>query len=147
MTNESRRLKPKGFGLCTRIVYVHQAICCVLFVAGLRLYPLRGLDELLLPHLAGIALSASVLVAMFGVATRKSCKALFFLRLILWIGVVKILVVQLWLLAEGQSQLTADIRAILINELLAIPLAIYWSRPIHQSYLNSFRSSGASSAA
>jgi hypothetical protein len=53
----------------------------------------------------GIAVSAVVLVAMFGVATRKSLKALAWLRLILWVAVANILVVQLWLLAKGDTAL------------------------------------------
>lgn len=59
----------------------------------------------MLPHLLGIAVSAVVLVAMFGVATRKSLKALAWLRLILWVAVANILVVQLWLLAKGDTAL------------------------------------------
>jgi len=74
---------------------------------------------------------------MFAVATRKSLIALAWLRLILWIGVVKILIVQLWLLAQGETQLAAYIHAMLINELVAIPLAVYWSRPVHIRYLAS----------
>ncbi|MBM5801318.1 MAG: hypothetical protein FJ077_10915 [Cyanobacteria bacterium K_DeepCast_35m_m2_023] len=92
--------KPWGFGLFARIVYVHQALCFAFFVRGLSVDPARGIDQLVLPHLLGIAISVAVLVAMFGVATRKSLIALTWLRLILWIGVVKILIVQVWLLAQ-----------------------------------------------
>ncbi|MFS6827141.1 hypothetical protein [Cyanobium sp. ATX-6F1] len=83
----------------------------------------RGIDELLVPHVMGIVISSAVMLSMFGVATRKSPKALSWFRLILWIAVVKILIVQLWLLAQGEIELASYFRAILINELIAIPLA------------------------
>ena len=146
MAVNPRQSKPWGFGVFTRIVYVHQAVCLVFFVAGLRLHPSQGIDELVLPHLMGIAISVAVLVAMFVVASRKSLRALAWLRVILWIGVVKILIVQLWLLAQGEIELLSYIRAMLINELVAIPLAVYWSRPAHSSYLASLRHSGGSAA-
>jgi len=55
----------------------------------------------------------------------------------MWIGVIKILVVQLCLLAQGQTELESYIRAMFMNEGVAIPLAIYWSRPVHTTYLAS----------
>ena len=140
-TGDLRQPKPCGFGLCSRIVYVHQAILLAVFVAGLRVYPARGIDELVLPHWLGIVLSIAVLIAMFGVATRTSLNALNWLRAILWVGVIKILVVQLWLLAQGQTELESYIRAMFINEGIAIPLAIYWSRPVHTTYLASLQRS------
>ncbi len=137
MTSDLRQPKPRGFGLCSRIVYVHQAILLAVFVAGLRVYPARGIDELVLPHWLGIVLSIAVLIAMFGVATRMSLNALNWLRAILWIGVIKILVLQLCLLAQGQTELESYIRAMFMNEGVAIPLAVYWSRPVHTTYLAS----------
>jgi len=141
ITSDRRRSKPRGFGLFSRIVYVHQAILLAIFVAGLRVYPARGITELVLPHSLGIVLSIAVLIAMFGVATRKSLNALNWLWLILWAGVIKILVVQLWLLAQGQIEVASYIRTMFINELVAIPLAIYWTRPVHVSYLASLQRS------
>jgi hypothetical protein len=141
MTSDRRQSKPRGFGLFSRIVYVHQAVLLAIFVAGLRVYPASGIDELVLPHSLGIVLSIAVLIAMFGVATRKSVNALNWLRVILWVGVIKILVVELWLLAQGQIELASYIRAMFINELVAIPLAIYWTRPVHVSYLVSLQRS------
>jgi len=123
----------------TRIVYVHQAICLALFASGLRLYSVRGIEELVLHHLIGIVISLVVLLAMFGVAIRKSSKSLSWLRAILWIVVFKILIVQLWLLAQGEIGLASSARAMLINELVAIPLAVYWSRHAHFRYLSSLR--------
>ena len=120
----------------TRIVYVHQAICLALFVSGLRLYSVRGIEGLVLHRLLGIVISLAVILAMFGVASRKSPKALSWLRVALWIGVLKILIVQLWLLAQGEINLAAYARAMFINELVAIPLAVYWSRPVHFCYLS-----------
>lgn len=141
ITSDRRRSKPRGFGLFSRIVYVHQSILLAIFVAGLRVYPARGITELVLPHSLGMVLSIAVLIAMFGVATRKSLNALNWLRLILWAGVIKILVVQLWLLAQGQIEVASYIRTMFINELVAIPLAIYWTRPVHVSYLASLQRS------
>jgi len=139
MTTGLRQPKPRGFGLFSRIVYVHQAILLAFFVAGLRVYPARGIDELLLPHWLGILLSIAVVIAMFGVATRKSLNTLNWLRVILWVGVVKILVVQLCLLAQGQAEVADYIRVMLINEVVAVPIAIYWSRPVHVGYLASLQ--------
>ena len=141
MTSDSRQSKPPGFGLFSRIVYVHQAVLLAFFVAGLRVYPARGITELVLPHSLGIVLSIAVLIAMFGVATWKSLNSLNWLRVILWVGVAKVLVVQLWLLAQGQIELASYIRAMFINEVIAIPLAVYWTRPIHASYLASLQRS------
>ncbi|MBM5792391.1 MAG: hypothetical protein FJ057_00340 [Cyanobacteria bacterium K_DeepCast_0m_m1_088] len=121
--------------------YVHQVVLLAIFVDGLRVYPALGITELVLPHSLGIVLSIAVLIAMFGVATRKSLNALHWLRLILWVGVVKILVIQLWLLAQGQIEVASYIRTMFINELVAIPLAIYWTRPVHVSYLASLQRS------
>jgi len=139
MAANPRQSRPWGFGVFTRIVYVHQAVCLAFFVSWLRLHPSQGIDELVLPHLMGIAISVAVLVAMFVVASKKSLRALSWLRVILWIGVVKILIVQLWLLAQGEIELLSYARAMLINELVAIPLAVYWSRPAHSIYLASLR--------
>jgi hypothetical protein len=69
----------------------------------------RGIDQLVLPHWRGIAISVAVVVAMFGVAIKKSLRALSWLRVILWVAVVKILVVQLWLLAKGETELLSYI--------------------------------------
>jgi hypothetical protein len=139
MAADARQSRPWGFGLFTRIVYVHQALCLAFFVAGLRDFPARGVDALVIPHLMGILISVAVLVAVFGVATKKSLRALSWLRVILWIAVAKIFVVQLWLLSQGTIDLPACIHAILINELIAIPLAVYWSRPAPWNYMAFFK--------
>lgn len=131
----------------TRIVFVHQAICLALFVAGLRVYSVLGIEGLVFHRLTGIVVSLAILLAMFAVANRKSPKALGWLRVILWIGVVKILIVQLWLLAQGDIGIASYARAVLINELIAIPVAVYWSRPVHARYLSSFGHSAGSSVA
>jgi hypothetical protein len=141
MTTDPRQCKPRGFGLATRVVYVHQAVCFAFFVAGLRALPARGMEALVLPHLMGIAISVVILAAMFGVASRKSPKALAWLRVILWVSVAKILIVQLWLLAQGQTEFLSYIRIMLSNELIAIPVAVYWSRSVHSHYLASLRRS------
>ena len=146
MTVDSRQSKPKGFGLMTRIVYVHQAICLFFFLSELRLSSVPGIEELMLHRLIGIVVSLATLLAMFAVANGKSLKALGLLQVVLWIGVLKILIVQLWLIAHGEIGLAAYARAMLINELVAIPLAVYWSRPAHSSYLASLRLSAGSAA-
>ena len=93
----------------------------------------------MLHRLVGIVVSLATLLAMFAVANGKSLKALDWLRVVLWIGVFKILIVQLWLLGQGEIGLSSYTRAMLINELVAIPLALYWSRPTHFHYLSSSR--------
>ena len=133
--------------MMTRIVYVHQAICLTFFVAGLRLYSVRGIEGLVLHRLLGIVISLAVLLAMFGVASGKSLKALSWLRVVLWVGVFKILMVQLWLLSQGEIDVASYVRAMLLNELVAIPLAVYWSRPAHFRYLSSIGRTTGSTAA
>ena len=147
MPAESRPAKPRGFGLMTRIIFVHQAICFALFLSGLRLSSAGGISELVAHRLLGIVVSLAIVLAIYGVANRKSPKALPWLRVFLWIGVVKILVVQLWLLAQGDIGLTSYARAILLNELVAIPVAVYWSRPVHARYLSSLGHAAGSSVA
>ena len=68
---------------------------------------------------------------MYGVARRHSLVALRWLRLILWIGVITILSVQARQLLDGSFRFDADIHAMVSLELMAIPLAIYWSRPVY----------------
>ena len=147
MAAEFRQSKPKGFGMMTRIVYFHQAICLAFFISGLRLSSVPGLEELVLHRLVGIVVSLATLLAMFAVANGKSLKALDWLRVVLWIGVFKILIVQLWLLGQGEIGLFSYTRAMLINELVAIPLALYWSRPTHFHYLSSIGRGTGSKAA
>jgi hypothetical protein len=106
----------------------------------------RGVDQLVLPHWRGIAISVAVVVAMFGVAIKKSLRALSWLRVILWVAVVKILVVQLRLLTKGQTELLSCIRIMLRNALIAIPLAAYWSRSVHTPYLASFQRASSAEA-
>jgi hypothetical protein len=146
MVSEHRQPRPRGFGLFARITLIHQVLCLAFFLAALRVFPDRGFNQLILPHLLGIVLSVALLAALFGVVGRKSLKALTCLGVVLWIDVVKILVVQLWLLANGDIELTTYIRGMLINELIAIPLAVYWSRPVHAMYLASLNRRSAASA-
>lgn len=93
----------------------------------------------MLPHLLGLVLSLAVVVAMFGVASRHSLKALAWLRAMLWIGVINILIIQLLLLAQGQAGLGSTMPALFLNELISIAVAIYWSRPVNQAYLASLK--------
>ena len=141
MPQERAAPKPKAFGLCTRIVYVHQAISLAFFAASLRTVPVDGVDKIALAHLIGIATSVVLVVAMFGVATRKSSTALLWLRLILWIAVAKIAAVQLWLMVHVGGAWEAHLRVLLINELIMIPLALYWSSSVQTRYIASFASS------
>lgn len=147
MAAESRQSKPKGFGMMTRIVYFHQAICLAFFISGLRLSSVPAVEELVLHRFVGIVVSLASLLAMFAVANGKSLKALNWLRVVLWIGVFKILIVQLLLLGQGEIGLSSYTRAMLINELVAIPLALYWSRPTHFHYLSSVDRGTGSAAA
>lgn len=147
MAAESRPAKPWGFGLMIRIILVHQAIYLALFLSGLRLLSAGGIEELVLHRLLGIVVSLAIVLSVFGVANRKSLQALSWLRVFLWIGVVKILVIQLWLLAQAETGMMSYARAILINELVSIPVAVYWSRPVHSRYLSSMGRSHGSSLA
>lgn len=74
-------------------------------------------------------------------------RSLPFLRVILWIGIVKILIVQLRVLAQGERQLLSNIRAAIIYELVVIPLAVYWSGLVLYSFLASRRHSDGSAPA
>ena len=147
MAAESLQSKPKWFGKMTRIVYFHQAICLAFFISGMRLSSVPGVEELVLHRLVGIVVSLATLLAIFAVANGKSLKALDWLRVVLWIGVFKILIVQLWLLGQGEIGLPSCAHAMLINELVAIPVAVYWSRPTHFSYLASIGRGTGSTAA
>jgi hypothetical protein len=139
MDQATRPLKPRGFGLFTRIVYVHQAFSFALLLAALRGYLIPRTAELIAPHLLGLVLSLAVVVAMFGVASRHSLKALVWLRAMLWIGVINLLVIQLLLLAQSQVVSGAAMRMLFVSELISIPTAIYWSRPVNQAYLTSLK--------
>lgn len=134
-----RPLKPRGFGLFTRIVYVHQAFSFVILVAALRGDLSAGVADVVIPHLIGLVLSLAVVVAMFGVASRHSLKALVWLRLILWIGVINILLIQLLLLVQSHAESGTAMRMLFVSELIAIATAVYWSRPVNQAFLASPR--------
>ena len=139
MSLDQAPLQPRWFGLFTRITYLHQGLLLAFFVAALRGRSPGVVIQVGMAHLTGILLSVVILAAMYGVASRKSLRALFWLRLILWIGVVKIFVVQLWLLSLGEIVFASYWRVLLLNELIGIPLALYWSRSVQQSYLASLR--------
>lgn len=141
MEPATRPLKPRGYGLFTRIVYVHQAFSFALLLAALRGYWIPRIADLMLPHLLGLVLSLAVGVAMFGVASRHSLKALVWLRALLWIGVVNILLILLLLLAQSQAGSGSALRMLFISELISLPTAIYWSRPVIQAYLASLKRS------
>ena len=72
---------------------------------------------------------------MVGVAKQRSSRALDWLRWLLWITVAKVPFGMLTLFAASDGAAVASLHAILINEAVLIPLAIYWSRPVHGKYL------------
>lgn len=146
MGNAMQQPKPRGFGLYSRVVYVHQAFSLALIVAALSSHLARGFDAVMFAHLVGIVISIATLLLMFAVSTRKSVKALSWLRLILWIGVFRILIVQVWLLAHGETQWATTVRDIVLNELVSIPMALFWSRPVLARYLAALQSPAASMA-
>jgi len=143
MEQATRPLKPRGFGLFTRIVYAHQAFSFALLLAALNGYLISGINDLMLPHLLGLVLSLAVVVAMFGVASRHSLKALAWLRAMLWIGVINLLLIQLLLLVQSQAGSGSAMRMLIVSELISIAMAIYWSRPMNHAYLASLQHSGA----
>ena len=139
MEQSIRPFKPRGFGLFTRIVYVHQAFSFAILVAAFRGYLTAGVVDLMLPHLFALVLSLAVVVAMFGVASRHSLKALAWLRVMLWISMTNLLLIQLLLLAQSHAVSGTAMRMLFVSELITIAMAIYWSRPVNQAYLASLK--------
>lgn len=139
MEQSTRLIKPRGFGLFTRIVYVHQAFSFALLLAALNGYLISGINDLMLPHLLALVLSLAIVVAMFGVASRHSLKALAWLMAMLWIGVINLLLIQLLLLVQSQAGSGSALRMLFFSELISIAAAIYWSRPVNKAYLASLK--------
>ena len=143
MAMEGSQIKPRGFNVLTRFVYVHAAFYLAVLIPslfhegspGLQEWPTADVSRLL----AGLGIVIVVVgcSAMFGVAKRRSLKALLVLRGLLWISVVKVLAELLLLLAGRPVATASSLPMGLMNELALVALAIYWSRPVHVRYLAS----------
>ena len=135
MDREGYPSKPFGFDLCTRIVFVHQAFSLAALTSGLTQTIARGNLIHILSTSAGLLIAIAAACAMFIVIRKKSLQALIFLRLILWIAVAKAAIGTFSVFGAGGSMATDSLRSMLLNEAVLIPLAIYWSRPVHREYL------------
>ncbi len=127
--------KPVGFNVLTRIVYVHLVFSLVVLTSALLHAFELGSHVAAASVGAGLVIAVAIGFAMFGVAKQRSLRALSLLRLLSWMAVVR---ASLGLFAHwGASDLAAvePVRSILLNEAFLIPLAIYWSRPVHARYL------------
>jgi hypothetical protein len=132
------RSKPWGFNVLTRVVYVHLAFSLAVLMSALVQAWTRGSQNASLSAAAGLIIAVAVGFAMFGVAKQRSLRALFWLRLVLWMAAVRFLLGMLILGAASDSSAVESFRSILLNEAFFVPLAIYWSRPVHGRYLASF---------
>ena len=136
--DQPRASKPSGCGLFTRIVDIHQALSLAFFIAAVRAVHRQGAEQILLPHLYGIFLSVAVLLAVFEVSSRLTHNLGLALRDLVNQGhqaLGRPAVAD----PQEQPELVADLRGMWINELIAIPIAPDWSRPVHKVDLASFR--------
>jgi hypothetical protein len=127
--------KPRGFNVLSRIVIVHAAFSLAILLSALMQSLGRGSVAGALFAGAGILIAVGGCVAMVGVAKQRSSRALDWLRWLLWITVAKVPLGMLSIFADSDGAAVASLHVILINEAVLIPLAIYWSRPVHGKYL------------
>ena len=132
--------KPRGFNVLTRIVYVHQAFSLAVLGSGLSSLLAKGHGLHALSTAAGVVIAVATAGAMFGVVKRKSLPALSWLRVCLWAAVVRGSLSVLMLLGTSDAAIAGFVRSMIFNEVILIPLAIYWSRAVHGRYLASLRS-------
>jgi hypothetical protein len=132
------RSRPWGFNVLTRIVYVHLAFSLAVLTSALVQAWTRGSQIASLSAAAGLIIAVAVGFAMFGVAKQRSLRALFWLRLLLWMAAVRFLLGVLILAAASDSSAVESLRSILLNVVVLVPMAIYWSRPVHGRYLASW---------
>lgn len=127
--------KPRGFNLFTRIVFVHQAFTLALLGSGLP----RGGG---LPSLftgMGLVIVVATAIAMFAVVKQKSGPALTWLRVLLWAAVARGLVSMLAPFGTSDTALAEQVRSVIVQEAILLPIAFYWSRAVHGRYLASLR--------
>lgn len=129
------RAKPFGFDALARIVYVHAAMSLVVLISVLLHALQRGGQAAAVSAGVGLVIAVSGCAAMVGVARNRSLRALVMLRCLLWVTVAKVGLGLITVLRTSDSATAESLRAILLNEAVLIPLAIYWSRRIHTTYL------------
>jgi len=139
MGAEFGRSRPWGFNVLTRVVYVHLAFSLAVLTSALVQALTRGSQIASLSAAAGLIIAVAVGFAMFGVAKQRSLGALFWLRLVLWMAAVRFLLGVLIVGAASDSSAVESLRSILLNEVVLVPMAIYWSRPVHGRYLASLQ--------
>ena len=139
MSGSLGQSKPCGFNILTRIVYVHQAFSLVVHGSGLSSLLAKGSGFQALSTGAGLVIAVATAIAMFGVAKQKSLPALAWLRVFLWAAVFRGALSVLMLFGTSDIAIAGFVRAMILNEGILIPLAIYWSRAVHGRYLASLR--------
>ena len=145
MRTGPRPSKPFGFNLITRIVYVHSALSVAVFGSALAREIAHGTPAQAWNDGVAIVITVAAACAMFGVAQHRSLRVLALLRVILWIAVIKISLSAFPLFGAQAIAGNDSIVHILLNELIVVPIAIYWSRPVHTRYLASLAASASSS--
>ena len=133
--------KPTGFDVLTRIVYVHAAFSLAVLVSALLNAFARGSQIGTASAGVGIVVAVAGFLAMLAVAKRRTLRALALLRLMLWITVAKVLLEMIPLLSGSAAAINKALLPNLLNEAVLVALAVYWSRPIHNSYLTHLKKS------
>lgn len=141
MSTALRQVKPRGFNLLTRIVYVHSAFSLVVLASNVVQALTRGVPADALYAGLGVVIAVAVAVSMFGVAQRRSPLALVWLRGLVWIAAVKVLLGLFAVISPAGVETMGSLQATLVNEAVLIALALYWSRPVHGRYLASLAKS------
>lgn len=136
---EQHLSKPRGFNVLTRIVLVHQAFALAVLGSDLNSELIKGSQLSLWLTAAGLGIAVATAMAMVVVARRRSLPALTWLRVLLWVAVVRGGLGGLTLAGVGGAQLAGSVRSLVLNEVVLIPLAIYWSRAVHSRYLAGLR--------
>jgi hypothetical protein len=139
MSSGANRERPRGFNLFTRIVYVHQAFSLAVLGSGLTALLSRGYGLHVLSTGAGLVITVATVAAMYGVAKRRSLRALTWLRVLLWAAGARGLLSVLTLFGTSETAIADFVRTLIIHEVVLLPIAIYWSRGFNGSYLASLR--------
>ena len=135
MQPEPGRSKPAGFNLCTRLVFVHAAFSIAVLTSALPQAIARGHALGAVSAGIGLLIAATACWAMVGVARQRSPRALLWLRWILWLAVLKIALGWFGMLGSSGMATGESLTSTPLNEAAVIALVIYWSRPVHASYL------------
>ena len=129
--------RPRGFKTLLVLGYVHQAVSIAVLGAALASFLAQGIFARFVPIVIGLLLAVASVIAIFGVASRKSPLALTWLRILLWVGVAKEPITGLWLMGRADADMGGFLVTMIAAEAVLIPVAIYWSRAAHSKYLSS----------